>query len=307
MARYRKIDIRIWGDAKFGRLSPLVPSGQALWFYLLTGRETGIIPGVLVAGRAALAESLRWPLEGFDKGFREVLQEGLAQADFDAPLIWIPNAVRYNPPANPNVVKSWRDAWDEVPECELKVTIWQSLKGFTEGLGEGFAKGFREAIAKPSLNPSPNQEQDQEQEQDLLAGEAPAPQRANGSATARGKAKPRKRRSPKQQERDALFDVLVELFYPDGLPVPEESRVGKGVSSLRSFSPTPSPDEVRRRFVEAESRWGKGEFHIEGLIKHWSQLAARAAPGRNGRLRGAGSGSSDCEPDWTKLPQGARA
>jgi hypothetical protein len=36
MARYRKVDPRMWGDAKFRALSQ---DGQRVWFYLLTGPE----------------------------------------------------------------------------------------------------------------------------------------------------------------------------------------------------------------------------------------------------------------------------
>ena len=42
--RYRKIEVRMWGDEKFRMLSPLPPSGQSLWLFLLTGPHTGPIP-----------------------------------------------------------------------------------------------------------------------------------------------------------------------------------------------------------------------------------------------------------------------
>jgi len=169
MARYRKIDIRVWGDQKFRALSPIPPCGQGLWFYLLTGRETGIIPGLLVAGQAAIAESLGWQPKAFYEAFHEVLREGLAIVDWKAPLIWVPNAIRYNHPTSPNVVRSWADAWDEIPECPLKVQAWQQFKTFLEGLGEGFGKAFRESLPTPSVKTCPNQEQEQEQELSTLA------------------------------------------------------------------------------------------------------------------------------------------
>ncbi|MCZ5770861.1 hypothetical protein O5340_13685 [Escherichia coli] len=57
---YRKVKITIWDDPKFRALSPLPPSGQSLFIYLLTSPFTGIIPGLFKAGRAAMAEELGW-------------------------------------------------------------------------------------------------------------------------------------------------------------------------------------------------------------------------------------------------------
>jgi len=149
---FRKIDIKMWTDARFRRLSPLPPSGQGLWIYLIAGRETTNLPGLIVAGEAALAESLGWNLKAFREAFREVFREGLAEADFEARLIWVPNAVKYHPPQSPNVVKSWSTKWELVPECDLKTKAYRGLKAFVEGLGKGFAEAFAKGIENPLLN-----------------------------------------------------------------------------------------------------------------------------------------------------------
>ena len=163
MARYRKIDTRMWADARFRVLSSPPPSGKYLWIALLTGPYTTNLPGLFRVGEMALAEELGWTLEGLREGFAELFREGLAKADWNARVVWIPNAIKYNPPDNPNVVKGWRDSWDEVPECALKAEAFHRLRTFTEGLGEGFAKAFVECCAQGLAN----QEQEQEQEQDL--------------------------------------------------------------------------------------------------------------------------------------------
>jgi hypothetical protein len=166
MARYRKVDTRMWGDAKFKSLSPLTPCGQGLWLYLLTGPETSVIPGLFRAGEAGLSEALGWSLKGFREAFAEAFREGIAKADWEARIVWLPNATKYNKPESPNVVKSWEHSWDELPECQLKDEAYEALKAFTEALGEAFAKAFRQACRKPSRKPSLNQEQEQEQEQE---------------------------------------------------------------------------------------------------------------------------------------------
>jgi hypothetical protein len=156
MARYRKIDPRMWGDEKFRSLSKPQPNAQTLWQYLLTGPHTNSCPGLFNIGEAAIAENLGWPLEGFRKGFRELFERGMAKADFEAHVILIPRAINYDPPDNPNVLKHWGKMFDEVPECILKSEYYQIIKQFIEGLGEPFKKGFREGFKEPFKEPYGN-------------------------------------------------------------------------------------------------------------------------------------------------------
>jgi hypothetical protein len=165
----------MWADAKFRALSSPMPSGKYLWIALLTGPHTTNLPGLFRIGEMALAEELGWPLEGFRQAFTELFREGLASADWSARVVWIPNAIKYNPPDNPNVVKGWRDSWDEVPECSLKAEAYQRLKTFTEGLGEGFAKAFVECCAQGLANQEQEQEQEQEQKPTPSAANATVP------------------------------------------------------------------------------------------------------------------------------------
>jgi hypothetical protein len=162
MARYRKLDLRTWNDKKFRALSPLPPSGQSLWLYLVLGPHTTSIPGLFEASENSMADRLGWSLKAFREAFREASSKALAKADWEARLVWLPKAPEYNRPESPNVVISWGAAFDELPECPIKWQAHQSLKAFTEGLGEAFSKAFAKAIPKAM----PNQEQEQEQEQD---------------------------------------------------------------------------------------------------------------------------------------------
>ncbi|MDP9126017.1 MAG: hypothetical protein M3N82_15705 [Pseudomonadota bacterium] len=151
---YRKLTVRMYGDERFMRLSPQLPSGQSLWVYLLTGPHTGPIPGVFVVGRAALAEALGWDPEPFAKAFREVLAEGLAEFDEKTRMCFIPNAVRHNMPPNPNVVKSWRTTWLQLPECALRDRIFEHLAAVLTEVSEAFGNAFAEGCGKPLPNPS---------------------------------------------------------------------------------------------------------------------------------------------------------
>lgn len=172
--RYRMLDVRIWCDEKFRALSPLKPSAQALFIYLLTNPHTTSIPGLYRAGAAAMAEELGWSLLGFNRALKEIVAQGLVKVDLKARVIFIANAVKYNKPQSPNVVKSWALHWDEVPECALKNEAYHFLKAFTQGLGKAFAQAFEESLCKArakrqsiSYKPLLNQEQEQEQEQEI--------------------------------------------------------------------------------------------------------------------------------------------
>jgi len=87
-------------------------------------------------------------------------------ADFRARVIFIPNAIKYNKPQSPNVVKSWESHWDELPECELKNIAYEKIKAFLDNMGKAFAEAFEQATRKPSGKTNLNQEQDKEQEQE---------------------------------------------------------------------------------------------------------------------------------------------
>lgn len=146
--RYRRVEVRLFGDERFRALGPLKPSGQALWLYLLLGPCTTNVPGIIVAGEAALAEALGWTRAALRACWAEIAAQGMAEADWSARLIWLPNGVKYNAPANPNVVKSWRPTLAEVPECGLKRKAIDSLIRFLQPFGEPFAQPLRESFGE---------------------------------------------------------------------------------------------------------------------------------------------------------------
>jgi hypothetical protein len=180
--RYRSIDTRIWADRRFRRLSKPQPNAQDLFVRLLLGSQVTSLPGLQHIGKAALAEQLEWSVEQFLEQFAELSREGLAKADWDARVVWVPNAIRYNVPKNPNVVTGWRSHWLEVPECDLKDEAYLRLRGFLNGAEQqvkptllqafidGCGNGYENRLANSSGNGSPNgmpnQEQDQEQDQE---------------------------------------------------------------------------------------------------------------------------------------------
>jgi hypothetical protein len=146
MGRYRPVDPRIWSDEKFKLLSKPKPNAQTLWLFLLTGPHSDGCPGLFHRGEMALAEELGWSLNDFRKVFKEIENLGMAFADWEARVVLIPNAIKYDPPQNPNIIKKWAYNFEGIPNCELKWRFYKILNDFIEKKDEKFKKVFRECF-----------------------------------------------------------------------------------------------------------------------------------------------------------------
>lgn len=144
---YRQVDIRIHADEKVMKLSKPPPSGKGLWYELLFGEQTGIIPGLFKIGEAGFAEQLEWPLKDFRRCWQELLDaELVVKADWKARLIWVPNAIHHNSPRNPKQVLHWRKTWQLLPACDLK----QEAKLYLEQFFKQYQESFQQAFTKVS-------------------------------------------------------------------------------------------------------------------------------------------------------------
>lgn len=160
---YRRVSVRMHDDEKYRRLSTPAPNAQSLWDYLLHGRETTAVPGIVLVGRSALAEAKKWSLDDMMRCWEEIESLGMAKADWDARFVWLPKAIHHNPPCNPNHATGWAKQFAYFPECPLrdeaiayfreamreidnelseeaqdggeKKQPWSRLKAFDKGLG----------------------------------------------------------------------------------------------------------------------------------------------------------------------------
>lgn len=148
MSRYRKVQVSTHTDEKFLKLSPIRPSGQSLWIYLLTGRHTTPIPGLSAAGLFTLAEHLKWSLKDVKRHWAEIEQQGMGKADWAAPCIWLPRAMYHNEPENPNVLQSWGQYVGDIPACPLRVEAICGLGTYAKGKSEAFLEAFRKGFQR---------------------------------------------------------------------------------------------------------------------------------------------------------------
>lgn len=161
MSKYRKIESRLWNDAKFVALS----DDGKLVFLLILSHPNMTAVGAMKGSAATLSEDLGWTVQRSEKGLAEVLRKGLVERDQKARLIVLPNFFKYNHPDNPNVLKAWVGSLDQLPECNLKAKVIQRLETLSKGFSEAFQKAFRDTIGKGRRKQEQEQEQlDPEQE-----------------------------------------------------------------------------------------------------------------------------------------------
>lgn len=185
MARYRKIDPRIWNDEKFASLSH---EGQRAFLFILTHPSMTSL-GAFRATKEGIEAELGIDTKGFAKPFQELLSKGLIKYDESCFLVFAPNFLKYNQPENPNVVKGWAGCLDLLPECPLLAEVLQrakscasanskTSKAFSEALGR-VTETLLERYAKQLSKGLAIQEQEQEQEYKDVSDETSSSANAN--------------------------------------------------------------------------------------------------------------------------------
>jgi len=175
MARFRKVEQRLWADERFRSLTPPTPNARDLWIALLIGECTTLIPGVVLATPIRLFDSLGWgapELRGAcDSALSEVLMKMPVQADTSSGLLWLPNGPKYNKPQNPSVIASWRETWALIPECNLKRIVANGLFKYAKTWGHSYLT----IMSGLTSTPHPETPRDQEQEAGAGAGAGSPP------------------------------------------------------------------------------------------------------------------------------------
>jgi hypothetical protein len=260
---YRRVSVKMWGDAKFRALSKPAPNAQTLWIYLLTGEHTIIIPGVVRAGEAALAEALGWSLRAFRKAFAEIHAQGMARRDWSARLAFLPNALKHNPPQSPKVVVAWCKAFEELPDCELKIEIGLSIKAYLKDKPEAFQIAF--AVALPEGIPN------------------------TGSETERSETEVRPAHQVRSTKPD-FEDWFEEQFKP-AYPLIRRIQQKAAIAELRRIKPSPEDRAVIMARLEAWKKsddWtkgagkyvpGMGKFFVDGWFEREPQAVSRNGKG----------------------------
>ena len=268
MSRYRPVDVRIWNDRKFLSLST---DARMLWVFLLTTPSSLPIPGVVVGGDGAIAEQLGLEPKLLGGLFDELFRKQLSIRR-EGRLIWLPNALKYQPPRNPNMLKGWSETWDDIPECGLKLEIWQALntacKSWSKLFGQLFREPLPELFAKQEgkqLSQDQDQEQEQEQEQKKKG-------RRGRAATL----------SPEEtRARTELHTATEEFFqrFESAYQAKPTWGAKQGGMLLALLKKHPLAEVSRRMEIlfTAPPDWLKGPHDLGTLVQHFDKLVQPAS------------------------------
>jgi len=139
--KFKKICPKIWNDSRFMGMTNL---GKLAFLYMLTHPNMNAIGGIRCTLHGIATE-----LAGVGpEAFREAFAKGMAVESNEAPLLWLPNFLKYNQPESPNVVKAWVKSLYDLPSCTLKQSIISNAYRVCLAKGEAFAKAFKEAFDK---------------------------------------------------------------------------------------------------------------------------------------------------------------
>lgn len=146
MGFYRRVDVRMHGDARYLALSPPQSNGRSLFEWLIHGPFSNSI-GLYQAGQMAMAESLEWSAKGFAHAFAEVIAQGLIVWCEDHRMIYLPSFLKHNPPGSTNVAKGWINLLDSLPECHLRGEWIQQFQAFAKAFPDAFKHGIPEGMS----------------------------------------------------------------------------------------------------------------------------------------------------------------
>jgi hypothetical protein len=96
-----------------------------------------------------MARDLGISAERVEAALTEISSRGMARADHEAGLMWLPRAFGYNRPRSPNVIRSWREQWAELPECDLLVEAHEHLRAMCHRMGPAFGRAFDQSCPWP--------------------------------------------------------------------------------------------------------------------------------------------------------------
>lgn len=120
-----------------------------------------------------VSEDLQWGSERVRKGFDELLANGFANRCETTKWVWVRKHFEWNPPENPNQVKSAAKVASQIPdECSWK-PVFMRESGEILGIDPGKFETVSEPFQNPSLTSNSNS--NSKQEKPLPASGKPAP------------------------------------------------------------------------------------------------------------------------------------
>jgi len=122
---------RIWVDRKFNTLND---SQKLLFIYLCTCPESTSLPGLYHHAIPAMAVGVRNSVEATAQNLQALITARIVEYDADVLLLRIPNAPRYAPTGNTNVIRGWFRKWSAIEDSDLKTRHIESIEAVVSHL-----------------------------------------------------------------------------------------------------------------------------------------------------------------------------
>jgi hypothetical protein len=140
-------------------LAPLSERARMLWLRLTLAAEGTSIPGVVMIRADELAQALTAPASA-PWGPEEVervaasIPATMLRADWRAGVVWLPALLRWQAPASPKNVMSWRRPWAELPATPLAAEIHEELRLACAARGASFLRAFGDLTPQQPVTPA---------------------------------------------------------------------------------------------------------------------------------------------------------
>ncbi len=150
--RYYRVGPRFWSDSRSWS-----EDARHLGLYVLTGphRKT---EGLFRLPKGYIIDDLQWTPERLAQPFEELVSAGFIRYDDATSVMLIVNALKWQAPQNPNMVKGAIRFIEELPETPLLREFCLSAERLCEPLAEALRERFPDAFGEsqaPAPAPSP--------------------------------------------------------------------------------------------------------------------------------------------------------
>lgn len=273
MAKYRKIDPRIWNDEKFQTLSPV---DRYLAMYCLTGQCNRI--GIFKFSLALASEDTGIPFDELNERLDRVCHTLSWKHDKTRRVLYFPNWWKYNNPGSDKTMTGIMADIHEVPQTpllnEFKCNTRHLSKSVSDTLSSFFVKGM------------PYQEQEQEQEQEQYCPEKIPDASEAGDSESQGDGKPKvppppqaPKFTPKDSAAAAWMWKLVDGLAPNQKP-PDLDKWADQIRLMRERDKR-SYDEIAKLFKWANSHhfWSSNIRSPDKLRAQWDRLTIEMKKG----------------------------
>ena len=134
MARYRRIETKIWGKKEFFSLSK---NAQLIYFHLLTNPFSNGI-GLYQASIEGLAHHVDMVSTSYRHGVDELINGGLMRYDIEYQVVYLTKFFEQEKPSNPAHFTSLLNEIEEIPGTVLKSQFINDLLALSEQWGEKY-------------------------------------------------------------------------------------------------------------------------------------------------------------------------